>query len=315
MPSEPQELGQGRLLVDLGFRDTEGLIASYLLPLREGWAIVETGPTTVRRAFLDGLRRGGVAPEEVRHVFVSHIHLDHSGGLGALADFLPNATFHAHRLGIDHLVDPRRLAESARRAWGAAADPLWGTIVPVPADRLHPLDGGETFPLDHGELKVLATPGHARHHVSFLDTGRAAMLTGDSAGVRLPGESMARPAVPPPDLDLEALFASLDAMAATEPREILYTHFGPSPVDPETWRTYRRTVETWRDRVRSVALETPDIARIAAALRTEDEARLGVAPQTTTRVRRSELVGGYDLAAQGLLRYLRTRGEVPPAAP
>ena len=142
-----RELGQGRILLDLDFRDTEGLIAAYLLPQEEGWTLVETGPTTCREALLAAVDRAGVAPAEVRRILVTHIHLDHAGGMGSLAEAFPRATFYAHELGVPHLLDPTRLIASARRAWGEASDALWGTIVPLPAARLVALHGGESFPL------------------------------------------------------------------------------------------------------------------------------------------------------------------------
>jgi glyoxylase-like metal-dependent hydrolase (beta-lactamase superfamily II) len=313
MTIAPVELGRDRFLVDLGFRDTEGLIASYLLPEPDGWALVETGPTTVQGALVAGLRSAGIVPEDVRDVFVTHIHLDHAGGLGALARELPRAKFHAHRAGVPHLLDPRRLTESARRAWGAAADPLWGQILPVPPERLEPLDGGERFPLRDGHLEVLATPGHARHHVSYLDTGLRAILTGDSAGVRLAGDPDARPAVPPPDLDLGDLYASLDRMAERHPDTVLYTHFGPARVEPTLWRAYRARVEEWRAIALAIGREHPEVGAVAKALRDHESARAGAPGRISSGPAKGELVSGYELAAQGLLRYLRTHGELPAA--
>ncbi len=305
----PEELGEGRLLLDLGFRDTEGLIASYLLPAEDGWALVEVGPTTVRAGLLDGLRRAGVAPEEVRSVFVTHIHLDHAGGLGAVAEVLPRARLYVHRAGYEHLVDPSRLIASARRAWGAAADPLWGPILPVPRDRLVALDGGERFPLRGGELEVLATPGHARHHLSYFDSATRAVLTGDSAGVHLRGSSGARPAIPPPDLDLESLFASLDRMEAKTPDALWYAHFGPVPAGRPVFADYRRRVLAWKAVALAAGREREEVAHVARALEEFDRSEPssgGGAPDP-----RVPLVSSYELAAQGLLRYLRGRGELP----
>lgn len=302
------ELGEDRFLLDLSFRETEGLIASYLLPLPDGWGIVETGPTSCRERLLAGLARAGVAPGEVRRVFVTHIHLDHAGGLGALAGELPNARFYAHRVGVPHLLDPARLAASARRAWGPAADALWGALRPVPPDRLTPLDGGEQFPLRRGRLEVLATPGHAPHHLAFFDSARAALMAGDAAGVRLPGAARARPAVPPPDTDLEKLFDSLARMEALHPTEILYTHFGPAPASAAAFEEYRDDLRAWKEVVLRAARERPEIDFIADRLRAFEAGRAGAGPDRAT------LVSGYDLAAQGLLRYLRTHGELPPPA-
>jgi glyoxylase-like metal-dependent hydrolase (beta-lactamase superfamily II) len=311
MPTTPRviDLGRDRQLVDIDFRDTEGLVAAYLLPEEQGWTLIETGPSTCRAALLAGISRAGVSATEIRHVFVTHIHLDHAGGVGALVDDFPAATFYAHELGVPHLVDPTKLVASARRAWGAAADPLWGPILPVPPPRIVALRGGERFPLRGGELSVLATPGHAKHHLSFFDSGTRGIFTGDGAGVRLERSNRIRPAVPPPDLDLDLLFSSLEAMRRMDPALVLYSHFGPSPDGVVDLERYRTIVEEWRDVALAAARERPDAAFIGARLQ-ENDRRDGSRDrgQTTARDDRSAMVSGYELAAQGFLRYFETHG-------
>ena len=303
------ELGHDRQLLDIDFRDTEGLVAAYLLPEEEGWTLIETGPSTCHDALLAGIDRAGVARDQVRHVFVTHIHLDHAGGVGALTDSLPRATFYAHELGVPHLVDPTKLVASARRAWGAAADPLWGPILPVPSPRVVPLRGGERFPLRGGELSVLATPGHAKHHLAFFDSAIRGVFTGDGAGVRLERSSRARPAVPPPDLDLEQLFSSIEAMRRLDPALVLYSHFGPSPDGALDLARYRSTVEDWRDVALAAARENPEVENVTSRLRAHD--RESAAGGGSTTDDRSTLVSGYELAARGFLRYFETHGLLP----
>ena len=301
------DLGQDRKLLDIDFRDTEGLVAAYLLPQEEGWTLIETGPSSCRAALLDGVRRAGVSPGEIRRVFVTHIHLDHAGGVGSLADALPHATFYAHALGVPHLIDPTRLIASARRAWGAAADPLWGPIVPVPAPRIEALQGGERFALRGGELAVLATPGHAKHHLAFFDSGTRGIFTGDGAGVRLERSRRIRPAVPPPDLDLDLLFSSLEAMRRLDPALVLYSHFGPSPDGAADLGRYRTIVEEWSDVALAAAREKADSGYVAEKLRAHDQAGAPAAVPGAGSDR-TGLVSGYELAAQGFLRFFETRG-------
>lgn len=302
----PTELGSGRLLLDLNFRDHEGLVACYALPGDEGWTLVETGPTTCRDALLGALADAGIEPGRVRRVLLTHIHLDHAGGAGALVNDLPRATFYAHERGVPHLVDPTRLIASARRAWGAAADPLWGPIVPVAADRIRPLTGGERFPVAGGELEVIATPGHAQHHLSFFDAATHALLTGDSAGVRVPGAWRARPAIPPPDLDLAQLYHSLDEMILRAPQRILYSHFGPQDRAVGELRRYHETVASWVAVARSAFEESPEVALVARALQRFEEAAAREAHADSSSEARSALVSGYELAAQGLIRLFQT---------
>ncbi|MCI4369357.1 MAG: MBL fold metallo-hydrolase [Thermoplasmata archaeon] len=307
----PRELGLGRLMIDLGFRDVEGLVASYVLPQEDGFTLVETGPTTCADRLMEGVRAAGVDPSEVKRVLVTHIHLDHAGGLGRAAEMFPNAQLFAHRLGTAHLVDPSKLIESARRAWGASSDRLWGPIPPVPAGRLVALSGGERLAVTGGELVVIETPGHARHHLAFLDLATGAMMTGDAAGVRLERSGRTRPAIPPPDLDLDLLFGSLEKMAAAGPKAIWLSHFGPDDAGPSDLADYRLAVEAWRDVALEAAREEASVNRIVRALRSYEEsraARLGVPGPASEQ---GDLVSGYDLAAQGLLRYFRTHGILP----
>jgi glyoxylase-like metal-dependent hydrolase (beta-lactamase superfamily II) len=303
-----EELGSDRFQIDLDFRDVEGLIASYALPGPSGWTLIETGPTTCREHLLEGAAAAGIAPNEVDRVLVTHIHLDHAGGLGTAADMFPRATLYVHREGLAHMLDPSKLIASARRAWGAAADPLWGTILPVPPERLVALSGGEHLPLRHADLLVVNTPGHAKHHLAFFDDATRSLFTGDAAGVHLPGTDRVRPALPPPDLDLEALLESVDRMMALQPDRLLYTHFGPRSGAVEALGQYPSLVLRWRDVALEAAREDPSVDHVASALqRSEDEAR----PPTPNPDTRPDLISGTALAAQGLLRYFRTRGLIP----
>jgi glyoxylase-like metal-dependent hydrolase (beta-lactamase superfamily II) len=305
------ELGRGRLLVDVGFRESDGLIATFLLPGPEGWTLVETGPTSCLDRLVAGVLRAGVDPREVSRIFVTHIHLDHAGALGAAAERFPEADLFAHRAGVGHLVDPTKLIASAQRAWGAASEQLWGTVVPAPALRLAPLDGGESFPVSDGTLEVLATPGHAKHHLAFLDSGLSALLTGDAAGILFSDGWRARPAVPPPDLDLDQLFESLDRMAAAEAKTLLRTHFGSSTEPKADLVAYRRAVEEWRDVALGAARVNPGVPYVAQALREHEDAVARAAGHTTPTEDRGAMVSGYEMAAMGLLRYFRTHGLLP----
>lgn len=299
-----EELGSNRFQIDLDFRDVEGLIASYLLPDEEGWTLVETGPASCRERLAQGLAAAGIEAADVERVFVTHIHLDHAGGLGAVAELLPRARLYVHREGLEHMIDPTRLIASARRAWGAAADPLWGPILPVRPDRLVPLVGGESFALRDGPLEVLPTPGHARHHLAFFDVRTRSMLTGDAAGVHLAGTGAVRPALPPPDLDLEALLESVERMQEKRPDRLLYTHFGPRESGSSALAEYPPLVLRWKEVALRAAREDPTVDHVASELAKDAQDRFG----GSTDDPRPDLISGTAMAAQGLLRYFRTRG-------
>src|ERR687884_4515 len=140
--------------VDLCFMDTEEIIASFLLTGEGSTAIIETGPTTCIENLMRGLEDRGVAPEDVEKVFLTHIHLDHSGASGNLAELLPTATFYVHEVGYPHLVDPSKLLKSATRLYGERMEELWGEVRPVPENRLVKLEGGEEIESTGGLLSA-----------------------------------------------------------------------------------------------------------------------------------------------------------------
>jgi glyoxylase-like metal-dependent hydrolase (beta-lactamase superfamily II) len=150
------------------------------------------------------------------------------------------------------------------------------------------------------------TPGHAKHHLAFFDESTRTLLTGDAAGVHLPGTDRVRPALPPPDLDIEALLASVDRMKELNPARLLYTHFGPRTHGAQALQEYPPLVLRWREVALAAAREDPSVDHIADALqRSEQDAT--PAPAAA----RTDLISGTALAAQGLLRYFRTRGLIP----
>jgi glyoxylase-like metal-dependent hydrolase (beta-lactamase superfamily II) len=310
------ELGQDRLLIDLDFRDTEGLVGTYVLPLEDRtYALIETGPSSCRSSLGRGVASAGIDARSVRKVLVTHIHLDHAGALGAAADLFPNATLYAHRLGVPHMIDPSRLIASARRAWGPAADTLWGPVLPVPPERLQPLSGGERFAVLGGSLEVLETPGHAKHHLAFFDSATRSIYTGDGAGVRLEGATRARPALPPPDLDIEDLIESVERMARLSPDRLLYSHFGAGPGGAAELRRFVGTVRTWVEEGLRAARENPDPGNVADTLRRYELEQHALQGPSSVEGDRGEMVSGYELAAQGLLRYFQTRGLLSGGAP
>jgi len=153
---------------------------------------------------------------------LTHIHLDHAGGTGALVRRWPDVEVYVHEVGAPHLEDPSKLLASAQRLYGDAMDRLWGEVLPVPAANIHPLSGGERV----AGLRVAYTPGHASHHVSYLHEASGRAFVGDVAGVRIVGDSFVQTPTPPPDIDLEAWNESLSLIAQWQPESLGITHFG-----------------------------------------------------------------------------------------
>src|SRR5438874_1118474 len=190
--------------IDLHHLGRERIIASYLLDTDDGPALFDCGPSTTIDALKAGLADRGLSLTDVRHLLLSHVHLDHAGAAGSLVREHPALQVHVSPVGAPHLVDPSRLERSARRLYGELFDPLWGELAPVPEENIRPT-GDRVLGLD-----CFPAPGHASHHVCYVAADDGILYAGDAAGVRIvPGRHVI-PASPPPDIDVEAWYATLD---------------------------------------------------------------------------------------------------------
>jgi glyoxylase-like metal-dependent hydrolase (beta-lactamase superfamily II) len=206
--------------IDLLHLGRERVIASYLLDTDDGPALFDCGPSTTIEALKAGLADHGLALTDVRHLLLSHIHLDHAGAAGSLVREHPALEVHVSPIGAPHLVDPGRLEKSARRLYGDTFDSLWGELAPVPEANVHPLEEGSVL-----GLEWFPTPGHASHHVCYLDSD-GTLYAGDACGVRvLPGRFV-MPPTPPPEVDVEAWETTLDEIARRAPERLALIHFG-----------------------------------------------------------------------------------------
>jgi glyoxylase-like metal-dependent hydrolase (beta-lactamase superfamily II) len=197
--------------------------------------LVETGSQSSVPVVLDALAGLGVGAADLAGIVVTHIHLDHAGGVGDLARAFPNATVHVHPVGARHLADPSRLVASAARVYGDMLDRVYGRLDPTPAGRINALEDGEEIPIGPGRsLVAVHSPGHAGHHLALHDTGTGVLFTGDAAGVRLPDVGVLRPATPPPEFDLDLALASLHRFADRRPSALALAHFGVVDDDPAT---------------------------------------------------------------------------------
>ena len=214
------------ILIDTDYSHTPEAIGAYLL-LGERPALIETGPASTIETLLDGIRAAGLDPRDLQAIAVTHIHLDHAGAAGALVNRFPHLDVYVHPVGAPHLIDPARLLASARRLYGEALERLMGETIPLPRERVHMLEDGAQVRLGSRRLVALDSPGHAGHHLAFLDEASGDLFTGDAAGVALPGSRYVAPPTPPPDLDIPAWRVTLARLRALRPRRLLLTHFGP----------------------------------------------------------------------------------------
>lgn len=208
--------------LDLHFQNTPGLIAAYVVETNAGLVLIETGPGSTLENLRSGLREKGLDEKAIRHVFVTHIHLDHAGAAGWWAQ--RGAQVFCHKQAARHLIDPSRLIESARMVYAERMDSLWGEILPAPAERVTILADEASVTVGDVTITAWDTPGHARHHHAFV-IGRTC-FTGDVAGMRLPGTDYLSVTAAPPQFDPVAYVASVDRLAAADFEKLYLTHFG-----------------------------------------------------------------------------------------
>ena len=197
-----------------------GIVAATALETNEGLALFDTGPESTFNNVVAELKAGGFSPDDVRHVFLSHIHFDHAG---AAWRFASNATVYVHPRGAPHLVDPTKLVESATRIFGDDMTRLWGRVRPVPADRVRIVEDGAVIRVAPFEIRAIATPGHASHHHVYFWEGN--VFGGDVAGVRI-GHGPPIPPFVPPELNVEEWRGSIARIRALNASHLYLPHFG-----------------------------------------------------------------------------------------
>lgn len=304
---EPFEEAPGVVRIDHGWLGTPGLIASYLVGEGRDLALIEAGPAVTADTLLAGIRAAGADPASVRHLLLTHIHLDHAAGTGVLLESMPHARVVVHPRGAKHLADPSRLLASATRIYGRLMDRLWGAMLPVPADRMDPAPDGTVIRVGGRTLVALDTPGHAGHHLSFHDPGAGLVFTGDVAGVRLPGSGYVRPPTPPPEFEPELWRASIARLRGTNARMLLPTHFGGFTDAERHLGELQARLDEWTGWARSGAAPVDDRDAFTAALRERGDAGIRAAGGGDEAVERYEMAVPYGMMADGILRWLSRR--------
>jgi glyoxylase-like metal-dependent hydrolase (beta-lactamase superfamily II) len=307
------EVQPGITAIDTLYGGRERYTAAYLLAA-ERPTLVETGPTTSVEPVVAGLERLGVGADDLANIVVTHIHLDHAGGVGRLRERFPRATVFVHERGAPHLADPTKLVASATRLYGETQmRSLFGPVDPVPRDRLRALGDGQRIDLGGRQLLVDHTPGHASHQVALTDSVTGAVFTGDALGVHVPDLPVLRPATPPPDVDVEAGVASIERIRARARSVLLFAHFGPiADVDRICDLAIAR-LRGWAEAVRDELRRTDDPGEIAARLAQEARRDIETGAEADLDLdvleERLRLLSSVRMNALGLIRYWRKRAE------
>jgi glyoxylase-like metal-dependent hydrolase (beta-lactamase superfamily II) len=251
-------------LIDLRHRGNERTIGSYLLDTDDGPALFDCGPATAIDTLKAALAGHGLALTDIRHLLLSHIHLDHAGAAGTLVREHPGLQVHVSEIGAPHLIDPQRLERSARRLYGDTFDTLWGELVPVPSANVH-VAGARVV-----GLECFPAPGHASHHVCYLDRD-GTLYAGDAAGVRIQPGRYVMPPTPPPEIDVEAWQRTIEELERRDPERLALVHFGVAEDPQRHLAELRLELYDWADFVRGGASEEEFVEYVRTELKDAGE--------------------------------------------
>lgn len=291
-------------LIDLEFAGIENYIASYFLRGKQA-ALVETGPASTVHNMFTALKEMNVKPEEVSYVAVSHVHLDHAGGAGALLKHLPNAKIVVHRRGAPHVANPEKLWTQARHVLGGIAE-AYGKPEPVPEEKIIPTTDDVTFHLgNHVELRAIETLGHASHHLSYYEPSSEGIFTGDAGGIYLNKLDTIVPTTPPP-FRLDMALASLDKLINLKPKRLYYSHFGKADKAVEKLEAYSKQLKLWATIAKQGMENGESPEAISDRIFREDAAVKKAASHIRSHLFLSKTVANHSV--QGIVDYAKKFG-------
>ncbi len=297
-------LGDEVHLIDTRMGGYDSITAAYLLRT-ERPALVETGAAKSAEQVVSALAQLGIGPDDLATIVVTHIHLDHAGGVGDLAAAFPRAEIVVHERGARHLVDPTRLLASARSVFGDVMDTVFGELLATPAHRVRAL--GDTGEVDLGDGRRLTStwsPGHANHHVGLLDSLTGDLYVGDAAGVYVPEADLLRPATPPPEFDLSLALASLETFGDLQPTRLLFSHYGPVEEVERILAGSAEELEYWVERARETRDAGLDLDHAVAAVRERSAERYAALKADPALAEKHEVLAGDAANLSGILRWL-----------
>src|SRR5215831_17991947 len=271
-------------------------------------AIVDPGPGSTLDTLKQELRARSASVSELDAILLTHIHLDHAGATGALVRENPGLAVYVHRLGAPHMIDPSKLLASAARLWPDNLQQLFGEALPMPAENLHILEGGETIRLGSRKIEVAYTPGHASHHVSYFEDTEGVAFVGDTTGIRIEGHSFVMPATPPPDIDLKIWDTSFAAIPERNPNRLFLTHFGFSENPAAHIAQFRERLHGWMEMTEKAIQSAPSDETALASFTAKARAEIGehLPPQD---VEQYAATAGLNLSFLGLARHARKRAQ------
>ncbi|MCU0346412.1 MAG: MBL fold metallo-hydrolase [Saprospiraceae bacterium] len=291
--------------IDLNFQEQPGAIAAFLVPTDEGPVLIETGPHSTLPTLVHQLNEHGYSLADVKHVFITHIHLDHAGAAWAFAE--QGAKIYLHPLGLPHLQNPEKLLTSAKRIYADKMDSLWGDLRPILASRLQAVDDNQRVMIGGVPFRARHTPGHAIHHIAWEMKDVA--FTGDVAGIRIGENGPAMPPCPPPDINIEEWSKSLAVLRNRRYRAIYLTHFGELVKPKAHLIELEGRLHNWANWIKPYWEKSAPMDEVVPLFKAYVRSSMDAMQLSDEDIGRYELANPSDMSVAGLYRYWSKRGQ------
>lgn len=289
-------------IIDLHFLHTADAIAAFLVETSEGPVLIETGPHSTFHNLEKGIQAAGFQLSDVRHVMLSHIHLDHAGAAWALAR--AGATIHVHPAGEKHLLQPEKLMQSARMIYQDQMDLLWGEMHPIPPAQLKTVSHGEVITIGDTSFRAWHTPGHAVHHIAWQCGDQ--VFTGDVGGVKIHG-GIVVPPCPPPDIHIEDWQTSIELIRSLKPKTLWLTHYGPVQAVNEHLHELEERLLDWAAWMKPYAASGDTVQHITPLFSAYVQQQLMEKSLSEAEIAAYDKANPAWMSVTGLLRYWKKK--------
>lgn len=289
-------------VIDLNFQGISQNIAAFLVETDAGPILVETGPHSTLPSLQKGVEMAGYRLEDIQHVFLTHIHLDHAGAAWWFAR--NGANIYVHPRGSKHLAAPERLMDSARRIYQDKMDELWGEMHQINPALIVEAEHEAAYQIGQKTIRAWHTPGHAVHHIAWQIGPN--LFTGDVAGVSI-NQGVVIPPCPPPDINIEDWEASLDLLKKIKPERFCLTHFGPVTYSEEHLESLRSRLHKWADWIKPYYQEGKSVEEITPLFQAMVKNDLETSGVNSTDMAKYEAANPSWMSVAGLLRYWKKR--------
>jgi glyoxylase-like metal-dependent hydrolase (beta-lactamase superfamily II) len=295
-----EKIQEGVYLIDTLALGQKGTVAVYLVKDKKN-AIIDCGYASSYKNVLDALSFNGIEPEDIDYIIPTHVHLDHGGATGHLANVMKNAEIIAHERAVPHLINPEKLIASATQVFGKEIVELYGIPLPVEQPRITPVKDELQLNLGSKTLVIIHSPGHAPHQVSVSIEGTGILVTADSVGIIYPDVGVMIPTTPPPSFDPDTLISTLNKLRQNLIKQLLIPHFGVRTDYEDVFEKTKEKVRGWVRGVEKMEKEGLAIEKIQQEMEKNIMAEAGLADlpiYASISIRTSIL---------GILNYIKRR--------